>query len=128
MNILASSILFAAMLLTLQGKASVQGAELHFDSACDFEELTMDILTGRDVNPGAVTLHIILEPTASTRMAQVTRNHMNQNLTLYINGSKINTATIRAELNTGSFQVGIDKSLAEKIFPRLLETQCHQVN
>jgi preprotein translocase subunit SecD len=120
------STLVGALLLTFQSMATMQGAEIHFNSSCDFKELTVNIRGEGDVNSDYVELNIKLQPAARIQLTQVSRNYMNQSLNMYINGIKINTATIRAELNTESIRIMVDKKVAKKIFPGLLATQCHQ--
>lgn len=120
-----SSILLGALLLTFQSMATAQGAKINFNPSCDFKELTINIRKAQDINPDSVNLDIRLQPAARTQLTQISRNHMNQNLNMYINGIKINTAIIRAELNTESIRVLVDKRVAKKIFPSLLVTQCH---
>lgn len=119
-------VLICALLLVFQSMAAVQSAEIYFNSSCDFKELKMNFIEEQDINPNYITLNIKLQTAASTRLMQVTRNNMNQQLTMYINGIKINTATIRSELNSGMFRVGVDKKAAQELFPGLLNTQCLQ--
>ncbi|SNY68157.1 hypothetical protein [Enterobacter sp. CC120223-11] len=119
-------ILVGALLLTFQSMAAQQGTEIHFNSSCDFKELTIGIEGEDGLNPDYVTLNVTLQPEARTRLAQVSRSHMNQSLDTYINGIKINTATIRTELDTESVRITVDKRMAKKIFPSLLATQCHK--
>lgn len=119
-------VLIGSLLLAFQSMAAEQGAEIHFNSSCDFKELTMNLIEEQDLNPNYITLNIKLQTAASTRLMQVTRNHMNQKLAMYINGLKINTATIRSELNSGMFRVGVDKKAAQELFPGLLNTHCLQ--
>lgn len=85
----------------------------------------MNLIEEQDINPNYITLNIKLQTAASTRLMQVTRNHMNQKLTMYINGLKINTAIIHSELG-GIFRAGVDKKAAQELFPGLLNTQCLQ--
>lgn len=117
-------VLMCSLLLTFQSMAAEKGAEIRFNSSCDFKELTMNLIEEQDLNPNYITLNIKLQTAASTRLMQVTRNHMNQKLTMYINGLKINTATIRSEINSGMFIVGVDKKAAQELFPSLLNTRC----
>jgi hypothetical protein len=106
--------------------AAAKSAEVYFNSSCDFTILSMNIIGEQDINPEFINLNITLQPVASQRLAQVSRDHMNQSLTLYINGVKIGTSIVRAELNSGHLQVAVEKYTARKIFPGLLNTQCTQ--
>lgn len=119
-------VLIGALLLAFQSMAAEQGTEIHFNSSCDFKQLTMNIIEEQNINPDYITLNIKLQTAANTRLMQVTRNHSNQKLTTYINGLKINTATIRDELNSGMFSIEVDKKTAQELFPGLLNTQCLQ--
>uniref|UniRef100_UPI00066567B1 hypothetical protein n=1 Tax=Enterobacter bugandensis TaxID=881260 RepID=UPI00066567B1 len=84
-------VLIGSLLLAFQSMAAEQSAEIYFNSSCDFKELTMNLIEEQDLNPNYITLNIKLQTAASARLMQVTRNHMNQKLTMYINGLKINT-------------------------------------
>ena len=119
-------ILLGALLLTFQSMAAQQGTEIHFNSSCDFKALTIGIGGEDGLNPDYVALNVMLRPEARIRLAQVSRSHMNQSLDTWINGIKINTATIRTELDTESIRIMVDKQMAKEIFPSLLATQCHQ--
>lgn len=125
-SIIRSSFFLGVILISFQGMASMQGAEINLNSACDFRELTMDIIEEQDANPELINLNIKLQPSVRTQLTQITRNHMNQNLTLYINGIKISTATIRSEINSESLRVAVDKQTVQKIFTGLLNTRCLQ--
>uniref|UniRef100_UPI000664D6CF hypothetical protein n=1 Tax=Enterobacter bugandensis TaxID=881260 RepID=UPI000664D6CF len=84
-------VLIGSLLLAFQSMAAEQGAEIHFNSSCDFKELAINLIEGQDLNPNYITLNIKLQTTASIQLLLVTRNHMDQKLTMYINGLKINT-------------------------------------
>jgi preprotein translocase subunit SecD len=124
LSIIRCTLLLGTLLLTAQSNAATQGAEIRFNSACDFKELKIRIKEEQEVNSGYVTLETQLQPEVVTRLAQLSRQHMNQNLTTYINGVKVSTATIRSELNVDGLQITVDKTTAKKIFPSLLATQC----
>jgi hypothetical protein len=120
------SALVCTLLLTFQC-AATPGAEIHFNAPCDFNALTMNIREEQDVNPGYVTLDVKLQSAAQAQLTQLSRGHMNQPLSTYINGTKISTATIRAVLDTENIRFIIDKKTAEKIFHALLATQCRHL-
>lgn len=129
MSIIRNTVLFlGSLLLTHPGWAGVKNTEVHFNSSCDFTALTVDVIREQTLDPALITLNITLQPAASRRLAQVTRDHMNQSLTMYINGMKINTSTIRAELNSAHLQVVLEKQRAVKLFPSLLNTTCLQAH
>ncbi|EPA1042977.1 hypothetical protein ACWKX9_25315 [Enterobacter asburiae] len=119
-------LIICTLLLAFKSMAAMEGAEINFNSSCDFKELTMNIIEAQNINPNLISLNITLQPAASTRLMKATRNHMNQILTMHINGLKINTATVRSEVNGGTFRVTVDKKTAQDLFTGLLKTECLQ--
>ncbi|KOC90819.1 hypothetical protein NG42_07060 [Winslowiella iniecta] len=119
-------MLLAGMLLSFKSLAIQPGTEFHFNSSCDFKQLTINVRDEHEDNPGYIKFDIKLQSEASARLAQHTKEYINQNMTLYINGVKITTSPIRDELSTGNLRVVIDNPTAQKIFPSLLVTQCQQ--
>ncbi len=121
-----SSFFTSFVLLASQSIAVMQSSEINFNSSVDFRMLTMSIIEGHDINPSYITLNITLQPLATTRLMQVSRNNINKDMTVYINGLKINTTTVREELNSGSFSIIVDKKTARNLFSSLLNTQSAQ--
>lgn len=122
-----NAVLFLGTLVLINpGWAAVKSAAVHFNSACDFTALRMEIIRAQALDPALITLNITLQPAASRRLAQVSRDYMNQSMTLYINDVKINSSTIREELNIPHLQVAVDRLMAQKLYPGLLNTTCRQ--
>lgn len=112
--------------LPLQVIASGKDVEINFNASCDFSELAMTLREEHNVNPDIIILNIKLQPAASAHFLQLSRDHTGQKMTLYINGVKISTTTIRSELNSRTLRVAVEKKQAKILFPNLLDTQCHQ--
>jgi len=125
MKMMRGAVLLATLLLSSPGFADTHGAEINFNSSCDFKQLTLKVKEEDEDNPATVRLDITLQSEARSRLTQLSREYLNQNMTMYINNIKISTSVIRAVLNTDSLQLRIDKRTVQKMFPGLLESQCH---
>lgn len=68
---------------------------------------------------GDVVITLSLREGASTRMRDFSRQHMNEPMTLIVDGVEMLTATIRSELG-GKFQLQMPKEKARLLFQRVL--------
>ena len=66
-----------------------------------------------------VVITMSLRESASTRMRDFSRQHMNEPMTLIVDGVEMLTATIRSELG-GKFQLQMPKEKARLLFQRVL--------
>jgi hypothetical protein len=66
-----------------------------------------------------VIITMSLRDSASTRMRDFSRQHMNEPMTLIVDGVEMLTATIRSELS-GKFQLQMPKEKARLLFQRVL--------
>jgi len=68
---------------------------------------------------GDVVITLSLREGATTRMRDFSRQHMNEPMTLIVDGVEMLTATIRSELG-GKFQLQMPKEKARLLFQRVL--------
>ncbi len=71
---------------------------------------------GQDVD---VVITMSLRDSATTRMRDFSRQHMNEPMTMIVDGVEMLTATIRSELG-GKFQLQMPKEKARLLFQRVL--------
>ena len=101
-----------ALILGMGGALVSQAAELAFSSASDFTEINLELKNRYGDNPGLVQLKVTLSPEAQTRLEEVSRQAIHQQLTLFIDGQKISTATVQAVLNSPQWRISIARETA----------------
>ncbi|VVN87199.1 hypothetical protein [Pseudomonas fluorescens] len=106
--------------LVMLGAMPVQAAEINFLSASDFIKVDAQLKDIDSPNPDTVDLSVTLSPQAAERMRKISRDSMDQSLTLLINGLQISTATVRSELGA-QFRVAVPRAIARDLLPTLID-------
>ncbi|VVE39927.1 hypothetical protein PSO31014_04078 [Pandoraea soli] len=90
-------------------------------AARDIEQLGLQFPAQDGVAPADVEVVITmsLRDSATERMRDFSRQHMNEPMTLIVDGVEMLTATIRSELG-GKFQLQMPKEKARLLFQRVL--------
>ena len=96
-------------------------ADIAFSSATDFTEMNLALKRQDDANPQAIGLQVSLAADAQRRLAQVTREQMNQPLRLVINGVLVSTTTIRSVIEGPKLMISVPRDVARDLIPKLLE-------
>lgn len=103
---------FLAVLLGASAAFSSHAAELAFSSASDFTEINLELKNHHGANPDAVQLDVTLSPEAQARAEKVSRKALNQTLTLFIDGQKISSATVRGVMTTSQMRISVSRETA----------------
>ncbi len=90
-------------------------------AARDIEQLGLQFPAQKGDTPvdAEVVITLSLREGATTRMRDFSRQHMNEPMTLIVDGVEMLTATIRSELG-GKFQLQMPKEKARLLFQRVL--------
>jgi hypothetical protein len=117
-----------ALLLGAWFAMTAQAAEINFSSEHDFTEVNLNIRDQRQANSDFVALSVTLTPAARRRLEDVTRDDLNQQLTIVLDGKAINTATVRNVLTSPRLSIILSRQMAREVFPSLLATPVSSVS
>ncbi|WP_157658307.1 hypothetical protein [Burkholderia ubonensis] len=106
------------ILSVICGAISCRAVEVNWSSACDFIETSLTLKSDNPDDGKKITLNVTLNKLAAARLARLSRDSLHQNMTLYINGNLISTATIQSVLGA-QLQVPLSRQLAEQLIPTL---------
>lgn len=124
--VLGTVLLLAQSLISPTVQAQDAIAPFHLDSACDFTAASIRLIEPQQASPDLRLLEITLTAEAGKRLTAFTRQHVKQQMALYINQQWINTVMIQQPLDTADLRIALDDAKAEKLFPSLLHGHCRQ--
>lgn len=101
-----------ALLLAASTTFSSQAAELAFLSASDFTEINLELKNPDGANPEYVQLQVTLTPEAQARNEKVSREAMDQTLTVSIDGQRISSATVRGVMDAPQLRISVSRETA----------------
>lgn len=94
-------------------------ARLEYSSANDFTEISLELMNIHNLNADTVSASITLSEEATARTKAITTLTYGKQVTLYIDGRRLDTSNVRAIMGA-SFRVAVPKDLAAQWATRYL--------
>ncbi|MDY7546852.1 hypothetical protein RGU75_11495 [Glaciimonas sp. CA11.2] len=107
---------------------SANAAEIDFSSDRDFAEINLNIRDQGQNDTEFVALSVKLTPAALHRLQDVTRDALNEDLTISLNGNVVSTVKLMAPLKTPHLKLFLTRQMAHDVFPSLLATPVSSVS
>jgi len=107
---------------------TAQAAEINFSSDSDFAEINLNIRDQAQANSEFVVISVILTPAAQRRLEEVSRNALQQDLTISLDGQAISTATVHSVMKSPHLKFSLSREMARDVFPSLLATPVSSVS
>src|SRR5256885_13922954 len=98
---------------------TAQATEIDFSSQRDFEEINLNIRDQGRVDSAFVVLSVKLAAPARRRLEVATRNALQQDLTLSLDGTPISTSTVQSVVKGPRLQIVLSRQIARDVFPSL---------
>jgi len=117
-----------ALLLGACVAMTTHAAEINFSSDRDFAEINLNIKDQALANSEFVIISVILTPAAQQRLEAVSRNALQQDLTISLDGQPISTTTVRHVMKSPHLKLGLSREMARDVFPSLLATPVSSVS
>lgn len=107
---------------------TAQAAEINFSSERDFAEINLNIKDQAQAHSEFVVLSVKLTPAAQRRLEDVSRNALQQDLTISLDGKAVSTFTVRKVMKNPHLKLSLSREMARDVFPSLLATPVSSVS
>lgn len=96
-------------------------AKLFYTSQTDFTEMSLTLKRADALQPEFIEVDVTLTPQARERTKALTQAAMHKQMTLYLNGRQLNTATVHGVLSGPGLRFSIPRDQLLEMMPSLLK-------
>ena len=96
-------------------------AKLFYTSQTDFTDMTLTLKRAGALQPEFIEVDVTLTPEARERTKALTQAAMHKQMTLYLNGRQLNTATVHGVLYGPGLRFSIPRNQLLEMMPSLLK-------
>lgn len=96
-------------------------AKLFYTSQTDFTDMTLTLKRAGALQPEFIEVDVTLTPEARERTKALTQAAMHKQMTLYLNGRQLNTATVQGVIDGPGLRFSIPRNQLLEMMPSLLK-------
>lgn len=106
---------YATLLLMVCFTAKAQAATIDLSPRCDFDRVSLVLLDHDAADPNQIALDVELAPAARKRMFEITRDSIQGNLKVTINGLQVADVRVINAIETPSIRFSLGREVSEKV-------------